>query len=579
MEAGIDRVRERGLWVVLALVLLIRLPFLNQAIQGDEDTYLKEASHALIDPLHPANTTYVFRGEAVDLRGHSHPPLNAWILAALIALVGSVREIPFHAAYVVFSLIAASAMWSLARRFSPQPLWAVLLFLAVPAFVVNGNSLETDLPFLAFWMAAVALFCAGRLTPAAIAMALATMTAYQAILLTPILGIYCWIHHRRDRNAWLVLATPFVVIAVWQVFERLTTGAMPAAVLGGYFAKYGFQALDAKLRNALMLSIHSCFIVFPPLFVLIWRKRQEPFLLAWAGIFFCGALVLFFAGSARYLLPMAAPVVLMASRLPVRWLATGFTAQMILSVGLAVVNYQHWDAYRRFVPGQPHMWVNGEWGLRHYLEQDGALPLTKTQQIRAGDFIVTSDLGRAMEVTSPTVLVSELVIRPAIPLRLIGLESHSGYSSVSAGFWPFGISRGVIDRVRLAKAIERNITLEYLPMNAPEAADQIISGIYSLEDNRSRWMSRSAVIALKRPAGPMPLNVNFYISPDSRARRVRLLLDGSEVAAQSFSAPGAYTLKSAPVIGSVAGVEVDQTFTAPGDARELGVVLLGVGFQ
>ena len=75
---------------------------------------------------------------------------------------------------MVFSLIAAWAMWSLARRFSPQPLWATLLFMAVPAFVVNGNSLETDLPFLAFWMAAVALFCAGRLWWAAVAMAAAS---------------------------------------------------------------------------------------------------------------------------------------------------------------------------------------------------------------------------------------------------------------------------------------------------------------------------------------------------------------------------------------------------------------------
>src|SRR6266536_2942078 len=239
--------------------------------------HFRQASHALVDPLHPARTLYVFRGEPVDLRGHSHPPLNAWILAGLIAVVGGVREVPFHAAYIVFSLIAALAMWSLAQRFSPQPLWATLLFLAVPAFVVNGNSLETDLPFLAFWMAAVAFFCAGRLAFAAAAMALATMTAYQAIFLTPILAVNCWIYRRRDRDAWLVLATPIAVVAAWQIFERLTTGAMPAAVLGGYFAKYGFQALDAKLRNALMLFIHSWFLVFPPLFAMLWRKRQAPF--------------------------------------------------------------------------------------------------------------------------------------------------------------------------------------------------------------------------------------------------------------------------------------------------------------
>ena len=157
METGVGAHR-RGLWIALALVLLIRVPFLNQAIQGDDHIYLTEAAHALIDPLHPNNVKYVFMGDEVDLRGHSHPPGNAWPLAALIATFGDVKEVPFHAAYIVFSLIAAWAMWSLAVRFSPQPLWATLLFLAVPAFVVNGGSLEADLPFLEFWMAAAALF-------------------------------------------------------------------------------------------------------------------------------------------------------------------------------------------------------------------------------------------------------------------------------------------------------------------------------------------------------------------------------------------------------------------------------------
>ena len=41
-------------------------------------------------------------------------------------------------------------------------MWATLLFIATPAFVVNGNSLETDVVFLAFWMASVALFVGGR---------------------------------------------------------------------------------------------------------------------------------------------------------------------------------------------------------------------------------------------------------------------------------------------------------------------------------------------------------------------------------------------------------------------------------
>ena len=79
MEARLGRPRE--LLLVLGLVLLLRLPFLNQAIQGDDQTYLAEAAHAQVEPLHPGHTEYVFGGVEVDLRGHPHPPLNAWALA------------------------------------------------------------------------------------------------------------------------------------------------------------------------------------------------------------------------------------------------------------------------------------------------------------------------------------------------------------------------------------------------------------------------------------------------------------------------------------------------------------------
>jgi len=588
MEAGVNQ--ARGLLLALAVVLLIRLPFLNQAVQGDDDTYITEGEHALIEPLHPAHTTYVFQGATVDLRGHPHPPLDAWVLAGLLAAFGDVKEVPFHAAYIVFSLIAAAAMWSLARRFSPQPVWATLLFLAVPAFVVNGNSLEADLPFLAFWMAAIALFCARRLLPAAGAMALAAMAAYQAVFLTPILAVYVWLYRRRDAPSWAVTLTVPAVLAAWQIFERLSTGSLPAAVLTGYFATYGFQALALKLRNAGALSIHLCFLVFPLLLpgalALAWRKRREPetiFLLGWIALFFLGALAVFFAGSARYLLPLAAPVALLASRLQAKWLASAFAAQMALSLGLAVVNYQHWDGYRRFAemlrePAKEHrVWVNGEWGLRYYLEAEGALPLGKTQRLRAEDLVASSALGRAVDYTAPAATIARMEIRPAVPLRLIGLESESGYSDVSRGFWPFGISSGAIDRLQADVIGERHATREYVTVSAPEAAGQIVSGIYP-----DRWMGRSATVVLKNPQKAARLAATFFIPPAARARHVSLLLEGREVAAATYPAAGTYTLQSAPVevAGAVATVEinVDQTFSAPPDRRELGMVLAGVGF-
>src|SRR5574341_8737 len=191
--------RSRYLLAIVALVLLLRLPFLNQAIQGDDIYYLAGAEHAQIDALHPNHARYAFLGQLVDMRGHPHPPLNAWFLGALLAVFGDVREVPFHAAYLLFSLIAVLSTWSLARRFSSRPLLATLLFLAAPSFVVNGNSLEADVPFLAFWLASIALFVsavdarsAPKLVAASATLCLAAFAAYQSVLIVPILGLYLW---------------------------------------------------------------------------------------------------------------------------------------------------------------------------------------------------------------------------------------------------------------------------------------------------------------------------------------------------------------------------------------------------
>jgi hypothetical protein len=593
MEARITRLAPL---LLLALLLLTRLPFLNQAVQGDDHIYLTEAAHARVDPAHPSDVKYLFGGVEVDLRGHSHPPLNAWVLAGLLAVRGDVKEVPFHAAYIVFPLIALAAMWSLSRRFSPRPFWACALFLVVPAVVVNGGSFEADLPFLAFWMAAIALFLSGRMLPAALAMALATMTAYQGVVLTPVLGAYVWLNHRRDARRWLVLLVPPATLILWQFFMRWTTGAMPAAVLGGYFSSYGLQEIAKKLSSGLMLFLHSWWIVFPVLVpgaaLAAWRKRKEPdtaFLLAWIAIFFAAALVIFFAGSARYLLPMAAPVVLLASRLPVRWVAPCWAAQLLLALSLATVNYQHWDACRDFartavrLADGHRLWVDGEFALRHYLEDAGARPLPRGQALRAGDVVVSSALESASAPPAPAAVLARREIRPALPFRLIGIDSHSGYSTVAEGFWPFGIEGGVIDRLQVSQVIERQATLSYLPMNAPEAAGQIVSGVYDLEDKRFRWMSGHATLLLKRPAAAAPLSLEFAIPEASPARRVTLTLDGREAVSRTYSAPGTYSLLSAPLTaaGATATLEIttDRSFHAPGDSRELGIVITGAGFH
>jgi hypothetical protein len=602
MEAAGERKQgrrlNRPLLLITLVVLLIRLPFLNQAIQGDDVYYLGGAQNAQIDPAHPNHYRYVYMGDEVDMRGHPHPPLNVWFLGALLALFGDVYERPFHAAYILFSLVAVFSMWALAKRFSPHPLWATLLFIAAPPFVINGNSLEADLPFLAFWMASVALVVYGRYGLAALALAAAALGALQSVFLAPILWVYAWLFERRRRTLWLLALTPVLTLLVWQLYERVSTGALPAAVLSGYFTRYGLQAFANKWRNAVALSVHLTWLIFPPLLaaaaVKTWRTRDRDaaFLTAWIGIFFVGAVAVFFAGSARYLLPVVAPLALLVSRLRRKWLAVGFAVQLALSLALATVNYHHWDGYRQFAESirehaeSRRTWSNGEWGLRFYLESNGALPLKKGQPVRPGDLVVVADLAYPFEFTTGGGALTPLVereISSPLPLRLIGIDARSGYSTATKGFRPFDISTAPIDRVRAQVVVEHQPRLSYLPVGDEEASRQIISGMYSLEGGQWRWMSGRAVVLLKAPLRPAPLVVRLMIPDGAPARQVEVSLDGRVIASERFRNTGMHEMRTPPVhpAGPTATVTiaVDKTFSVPGDHRELGAILTGIGFR
>ncbi len=613
---------RREFIVVALFVLALRLPFLNQAIQGDDINYLHGAEHAQIDPLHPTHVSYAFMGKIVDMRGHPHPPLNAWYLALLLAVFKDVSEVPFHAAYILFSLIAGfSALW-LARGFSPHPLAATLLFLVTPAFVVNGSSLEADVPFTAFWLLSVALFVAAvdrRSTPllavSSLGMALAALSAYQALLLVPILFLY----GRRWRASWIALLTAPVAPVVWQLYERFSSGAMPARVLAGYMQTYGFQAADQKLKSAVALTGHLAWMVFPslwlppllaipaaigaafydlnPLFwgsiaigvgILIWcAGNWRDFLAQWVLIFFAGALAIFFAGSARYLLPVALPLAILATRrAKLVWIKVAFGAGLALSVTLAIVNYQHWDGYRQFArelkseTESKRVWVNGEWGLKYYFESEGALPLLEGQALHPGEMVVSSSLAYPSQFTTGGGMLApaaERTITSTIPLRLVALNGRSAYSSTRWGLRPFDISPGAIDRLRAEIMVERKPALSDLAMNAPEAEQQIVSGVYQLESGQWRWMSQTAAILLKPVGKPAVVSVQFFIPEQSPARQVSMDVNGQRVASETFAGPGRHVLSSAPLKldgdSATVTLSVDKTFSVQGDARRLGVVL------
>jgi 4-amino-4-deoxy-L-arabinose transferase-like glycosyltransferase len=581
--------------ILIAAIILIRLPFLNQAVTGDDNYYLASAEHAQIDPLHPNHTTYVFTGKDVDFRGYPHPPLNAWALAALLAIFGDVKEIPFHTAYLFFSILAVSAMWSLSKRFSPHPFWATAIFIAVPAFLINGNSFESDVPLVAFLLAGAASFIKAVdqrspkwLVIASIFLGLSSLVAIQAVFIIPILLFYA----RDWKPAWLTALAPAIILSAWQIFEYFSIGRFPILWTTTYAFEYGLERYKSKLINIAGLTVHFFFIVFPLLIpAAIYKLRRDKdatFLLLWTAIFFLGAAALFTEGSARYLLPIAAPLALLVSRLPARYLQLATAAQLTLSLGFATANYQQWNAYRDFAhsltkqTNAHRTWINAEWGLRWYLEADGARPIHAQQPIPAGDMVVTSELAypvpyhRGGSVPTP---IAQQDVTSIIPLRLIALDSHSGYSTAHKGILPFGISTGPIDKVRAEILVAKQPTQQYLPMAAPEADDQIISGIYSREGNNTwRWTAGEATVALKPPPQPTPLHIELVIHDSSPVRNIKVIAEGRTLYEHTYQKTGAYKIDTPATQSPNITLKFDHAFQVPGDNRELAVQLVAIGY-
>jgi len=273
--------------------------------------------------------------------------------------------------------------------------------------------------------------------------------------------VYLWMKCRDWPSAWVALLTVPLTISVWQVWEWQTTGQLPAAVLIGYMQSGSLQSPGRKLGSAAALIAHAAWIVCPILVLRLagvrptWRwivaalamvgaafidsspmfwasvgvgvllllvAVQRDFLSAWIWIFFLGALVIFFAGAARYLLPIAAPVAILVARaVTPRWLAAGFALQLALSFALATENYQHWQATKEFaqdVARQANgrrVWTNAELGLRYYLEADGALPLLRDQVLKAGELVVTSELVQTVVPSGPLARLSEVLVTPSVP--------------------------------------------------------------------------------------------------------------------------------------------------------------------
>jgi hypothetical protein len=577
MNAWAGKLRLRATtvnWHLALLVLVVGVcaaPFLGQPFHIDDNFYMDMARNARVNPCYPNDTPYVFEGRSLpDMASHSHPPLQTYFLAMLQKCFGEGpgKERVYHSCALIYPILAVVSFYFLSARFVARPLWPALALACSPLFLVMQHNLMTDVPTLAWWLAAVSTFIfavdskrAGLYAASAVFQFAAMFTSYQAAALTPLLGFYL-IRMRGGRRGWLALAAPLVAMAAWFGMNFLHYHRLILGDTFGYMQSrhgIGLEALGRKL--AAVLEYQGWLIIFPffllcvlarglkgrvfglslvlaacsaqifipryrfvdkgifviglvtGAFVILrmgncllesLRSRQpdsdtevvdKQFLGLWyfGVLFYC--ILILSEGSARYLLPLSPPLLLIffqsLEALEVteyRARSRPFLSSAMVASGSIVVSLawglllSHADLeFARVYPraaqevsrivGGMDSYYGGEWGFRYYFRQAGFKQLPPDESlVHGGSWLVRPKLALRYEIphslesmTMPAQQIFSYEL--GTPVRL--LDRWTPASFYAGGFYttgtalvPFSISYRALEEVEVRQV---NFLVENLP--------------------------------------------------------------------------------------------------------------------
>jgi hypothetical protein len=213
----------RSLAVLAAATMACLLPWINKAFCIDDPLFLWAAAQIQAHPL----DFYGFDVNWYSIRQPFHdvmknPPLASYYIAGTAALFGW-SEPALHAAFLLPALGAIWGTWYLARSLCESPVWASLIALTTPAFLVSSSNVMCDTTMLCLWTWSIGLWLDGiksnrgrRLAVASLLMGVAAMTKYFAITLIPLLGVYAVLQRRKPtwQLCWLLI--PVAALATYQ---------------------------------------------------------------------------------------------------------------------------------------------------------------------------------------------------------------------------------------------------------------------------------------------------------------------------------------------------------------------------
>lgn len=475
---------ERQILCVFFLILLLQLPFINQAFHIDDNIFLMMAGNLERHPSFPQDLSSYFEGLAVEsFVSHEHPLwLSSWLLGPALFQGWLPAEVAAHSLFLVFPLLLAYSVWVLARPLTRSRSWAVLLCAFSPAVFVSSHTVMLDLPYVSLLYAALAVQLRaprGEANPglrrwpdvaAGLLCAAAVMLAYQAAFFIPVLLLTS----RRPwrQRLWIVLLPALALTAyalvnsihfgrfIWSDLiefwrqQPVSAGGLPARALHSFLTWAGTFVFPAG-----WLLLAGC---RPALLRDFLARREGKALLGMVLVNAFLLMAIYHVGAVRYWLASVPALCIfltaLAERsLPPAWrrtaLASLLASTLALSALLAHAD-REWAGFYRQASSmvQPYreagvrVWIAGEWGFRWYFAQAGAEVLGRADaRPEPGDILIRPKLASpyltAYDQEPDALLLKRAIdFQPSTPVRLLDSASRAGFYSFGWGVLPYSFT-------------------------------------------------------------------------------------------------------------------------------------------
>jgi tetratricopeptide (TPR) repeat protein len=288
-SASLTRLSPRVTLVIVVLACLV--PFANKAFFLDDPLFLWTAEQIRHAPANFYGFNVNWFGLVMPMTDATANPPGMCYFLAFASLLTGWKEIPLHLFCMIPALAAALGTFQLATKFCSKPLFAAVIAVVTPGFLLCASTLMCDMLTLALWIWSLALWIEGFdnrkyswFIIAGVLAGFCILTKYSGLCLLPLLLAYALVRERAIRSWVFALLIPLAMFGAYEWLAWRLYGVVLFRNAAAYSSEVSPFSLDELPRNLVggLVFTGGCALAVLAFAPFLWRPRA---LLAGFGLF------------------------------------------------------------------------------------------------------------------------------------------------------------------------------------------------------------------------------------------------------------------------------------------------------